>query len=578
MNPTEALNQDNSMNSTQPRSRIALGVILLLPALFLCLTDLLIPTLRTFWLSLQSVGLFGDGGEFVGGDNYAFFFSDPNFRQSLSFTISSLVIRLLVVMIVPPFLAWAAAQLSRRVRLGLRVLLTLPVILFVPIAIAIAWVILLTPASGLFSSAPLGSPSGAPAILLFIDALYTFGLACGLGLIFYLPVWRRPDDAPPLTFKETRKTLLTTWGISMLAVIVLSLSTFTLSFVMTGGGPGNNTSTLGLSLYRSGFVFLRFGPAAAIGSILLLVTVTLGIVAGLLVIWTRLRLTTADTLAASEQGDHQMDRQQSKVLPSIVLVLTLIPVLSACFLSILPFGWAATQSFGENEFARLLGEISPGRILVNTFIPPFIAAVVQLLTAYLAALSIGALLPLGKRSEWLLLPFSPWLFITPLPLSLVNILSAQESGTLGTFAGLISPILVSVPALFILTIFFLGRAPRWQRASTSSDSSKSAVFFRYLVLPSLPLVGVLFLFLLFMGWQDFFWPLVANNRQEYYPFSVTLAQLLQSFSISRGGLALAMISFFVLISFFYFVAFALFQVLYLDRLVFYSEDRSSSIT
>jgi hypothetical protein len=279
-----------------------------------------------------------------------------------------------------------------------------------------------------------------------------------------------------------------------------------------------------------------------------------------------------NTLQPLEGTNQKIGPQRSKSLPSIVLALALLLALGACSLSVLPFGWLVTQSFGADGFVRLLGEISVGRILVNTFIPPFVTAVVQLLSAYLAALSIGVLQPLGKRSEWLLLLFSPWLFITLLPLSLVNVMAAQEAGTLNTFAALISPILFNVPALFILTIFFMGQVPHWRRASTDHESLKSSVFFRHFVLPSLPLVGVLLLFLLFIGSQDFFWPLVVGAQRENFPLSVALVHLIQSFPVSRNGLAAAITLFIVPISFFFFVALILFQVLYLDRLVLYSED------
>ncbi len=49
---------------------------------------------------------------------------------------------------------------------------------------------------------------------------------------------------------------------------------------------------------------------------------------------------------------------------------------------------------------------------------PFLAALVILLLAALAAVAIGALRPLGRRSEWLLLPFAPWLFVGAGPLGI----------------------------------------------------------------------------------------------------------------------------------------------------------------
>jgi ABC-type sugar transport system permease subunit len=74
MLPTETTNQIDSTGNRRPIERVVLGVILLLPALFLCVSQLLIPTIRTFWLSFQSVDLFADQGEFVGLENYSFLF------------------------------------------------------------------------------------------------------------------------------------------------------------------------------------------------------------------------------------------------------------------------------------------------------------------------------------------------------------------------------------------------------------------------------------------------------------------------------------------------------------------------
>ena len=55
---------------------------------------------------------------------------------------------------------------------------------------------------------------------------------------------------------------------------------------------------------------------------------------------------------------------------------------------------------------------------------------IQLPIAYLGALGIGALRPLGRYSEWLLLPFSPWLFITALPLSVAFVVFPFGATTL----------------------------------------------------------------------------------------------------------------------------------------------------
>ena len=50
-----------------------------------------------------------------------------------------------------------------------------------------------------------------------------------------------------------------------------TLSVFTLIFVMTGGGPGTNSSTLPVLAYQEAFRFGQLGFGTAIATIMLLV-------------------------------------------------------------------------------------------------------------------------------------------------------------------------------------------------------------------------------------------------------------------------------------------------------------------
>ena len=50
------------------------------------------------------------------------------------------------------------------------------------------------------------------------------------------------------------------------------LKLFDTLFILTRGGPGNATTTLGLSTYKTGFVFLEFSRAAALGVIITIIT------------------------------------------------------------------------------------------------------------------------------------------------------------------------------------------------------------------------------------------------------------------------------------------------------------------
>ena len=79
-------------------------------------------------------------------------------------------------------------------------------------------------------------------------------------------------------------------------------------------------------------------------------------------------------------------------------------------------------------YERVAQAVPSERVWANTLVPPAMSIfLLQLPIAYLGALGIGALRPLGRWSEWLLLPFAPWLFITALPLGIRSWLSRFSS-------------------------------------------------------------------------------------------------------------------------------------------------------
>ncbi|NED57537.1 sugar ABC transporter permease, partial [Micromonospora aurantiaca] len=70
-----------------------------------------------------------------------------------------------------------------------------------------------------------------------------------------------------------------------------------------------------------------------------------------------------------------------------------------------------------------------------------LGAVVSVGAAFLGALGIGGLRPLGRRSEWLLLPFAPWLFVGIGPLSIAGFENVGTLDLINSFGALIPPML-----------------------------------------------------------------------------------------------------------------------------------------
>jgi len=237
-------------------------------------------------------------------------------------------------------------------------------------------------------------------------------------------------------------------------------------------------------------------------------------------------------------------------------------------ISVLPIAWVmlTTTSVTADAYRRLGQAMPMARLLVNTFLPLLpVVLLVQLPLAYLGALGIGGLRPLGKWSEWLLLPFSPWLFVTTIPLSIVGYDNLRAANLLNTFVALTPPLWFSVPMFFILTLFFKGQEWKWRAARTEGQPA-GMIFFRILILPSLPLTVLLAIVALFIGAQDLWWSLLVAGRAEYYTVSMALAalrnQFASSWSVVAAGIASIALPTFV----FTFLVFGVFQIFYLDRL------------
>ena len=63
----------------------------------------------------------------------------------------------------------------------------------------------------------------------------------------------------------------------MVLALISFANTFDIPFILTGGGPANSTTTLGLELYNQAFRTLRFGYGSAQASIQILIVLVLAI-------------------------------------------------------------------------------------------------------------------------------------------------------------------------------------------------------------------------------------------------------------------------------------------------------------
>lgn len=508
------------------------GVLLLLPAAVLTIITLVVPTIRTVGTSTRDESFIaGDDAEYIGFDNYGTVLGDSRFGSSLWFSVSLVLLPIVVAVVVAPLLAAAFDWAGGWARVTARVVLSLAIVAFAPVALAIAWLRALREEPEL-----LADPDLTGGTLRTSVALMTFGVVCAIGVMVFLPAFRARRKLWP--------TLFTIAGLVVLGMLAVGLQQFTVPMVMTAFGPRDETMTpLGL-MYRTAFQYGRLGDGAAVSTLLLLLLAVLGVAAVLVVVLTRLRVSVRPWRAPASGA----------TVNAGAIVVALLALIAVAVVAVLAMGpWFDALGGPEPEMPSGAG----GR----TWPPALLSALVSVGVAYLGALGVSGLRPLGRHSEWLLMPFAPWLFVGAAPLGIEFFKSLQEDGALGDGAPF-PPILVSLVSLVVLAVLCRGQAERWQQ-QTAAGAPAAGSFFRTVVLPTLPLAALLVVVAVFVNAQDLFWSLLTIRSPEdgttpMLLFMVHSNLAAQDFSVASATPLVAVVL--------GFVALGAIQALHLDRM------------
>ncbi|MEV0621083.1 sugar ABC transporter permease [Nonomuraea sp. NPDC050404] len=547
----------------------ALGWLLAVPALLGTLITLVLPTVQTIWLSLQSGGVLRES-TFTGMSNYGELLGGDDFWRALGFTFSLTVIPLLVAVVVGPLLALALDRAGTWPRRAGRIVLSLAVVSFSPVAVAAAWLRGLMPnASGPATLAEgLLEPATAPGTLRLILAAGTFGVVCALAVIAFLPALRGAAPGP---------ATIVVGVLVALATVAAGLQTFSIGIVLTQGGPQGSTETLAGLQYHYAFRMADFGPGASVAALTGVILGVLGIAATVVAVASRFRITLTPAEKTTYEGagvsygsgdkaygsgDNAYGSGDKAVAgplpgarrpgPAAVAIGVVVLIVLVAVALVLAWPWI------DGVLASPATPAGTLRTQVLTWPPAVAGAIVSVGVAYLAALGIGGLRPLGRGSEWLLLAFAPWLFVGPGPLSAANWQNIRNLGLLNSLPALLPPLLVSVPALFVLTFLCKGLAERNGRD-----------FFGGVLLPSLPMAGVLTGAITLMNAHDLLRPLLVIQDPEL--FTAPAAQMHQiaarATTTPDVGAATPLLVVAVALA-----ALVTAQLLYLDRLAVTTKD------
>jgi multiple sugar transport system permease protein len=291
------------MTATKPPKKVKyqkqwerFGYAMISPSMIFLILVTTVPLVSLLLMSCFRIDLtFPMDNGWNGLENYLEMFRDTRFWFSIRLTVIYTAITVALQVILGLALAMAFFRGFRGQGL-MRVSVLLPMIL-APVVVGLAWrTLILTPEYGIldylvillgFGSKPwLVEPTWA---LISVIIIHTWQWTPFAFLVFLASLNAMPQEPLEAALLDTR----TSWQrfryiiLPMLRpaiVIVLifrtmiALRAFAAIFSATGGGPGTATEILNLYAYRVSFNSLDLGYGAALGTVLLLITVGISLI------------------------------------------------------------------------------------------------------------------------------------------------------------------------------------------------------------------------------------------------------------------------------------------------------------
>ncbi len=291
--------QDGGNRSGQAHTRVRLdrprvepiSFILLAPAALLLAILFLGPVLYAMYLgftNLQLIGIHAINYRFTGFANIAFLLNDTVFYKSLWLTIAFVV----------GSGAIATTLLGLVLALALQDCLA-PIRWISSAAAVLAWT--LPPTTIAFLWMATSTQSGLIAMLvgnMRLDLLYGHAMfvvstanawsLAGLAMTMFSAALRNiPGDLMEAAKLESASSIQCLGRITLpmlkptivtcaLLMMLMTFGNFTLIYLMTGGGPANDTNILPVYTYLQGFKFHNLGYAALLGNVMVLLSAFLG--------------------------------------------------------------------------------------------------------------------------------------------------------------------------------------------------------------------------------------------------------------------------------------------------------------
>jgi len=279
---------ENSLNLSDRR----FGYILAAPSVLIIILIILFPISFAIVSSFFDYTLINKSfNNFIGIENYLNAIKNERLFNSIVVTFFFVILVVFFEFLLGFFIAILLNTIERFKSIYYFILL-LP-LLINPIVVGLIWRMFLHPQLGilnyllsLLGIEPvnwLGDPQMAFVTIIFVDIWHQVSfmiilLLAGLSAIPKEPYEAARSDGANIidcflhiTLPYMRPVIIVT----ILIRLIFAIKTYDLIYIMTKGGPGDATDLISYYIYRSAFISLNLGEAAAMSSILLTIIVLL---------------------------------------------------------------------------------------------------------------------------------------------------------------------------------------------------------------------------------------------------------------------------------------------------------------
>lgn len=270
------------------------GILFILPAFALVFTFVLLPMLRSIYLSFFSWDMITSAPSYVGLRNFSDLLTNDEFFKSLGNTCKYAVIIIPSVLIIGFILALLMRE-QLKINVFYRTIFFAPRVTSM-VAISAVWLFIFHPQYGLVNQSLfflglvpvrwLNDPKIAIYSVSFINIWKYIGFSTLLFLGGLQNINREVIEAATVDGASEFQTTCyiriplvssTTFMLVILQTIE-TLKMFTTINVMTGGGPAKTTQNLVLMIYRYAFSSRQIGYASALSLILLLIILAVNLI------------------------------------------------------------------------------------------------------------------------------------------------------------------------------------------------------------------------------------------------------------------------------------------------------------